>query len=131
MSQTPPPPPGSSPPSGYDAGPVEPMGISEERLWSLVCHLSYFVLGIITPLIIMLTVGTRSPYVRHHAVEALNFHITMYLAAVVAGFLILAVIGIILLPLVLIVGGVFAVIASVSSYQGRLYRYPFSVRLIS
>jgi len=26
---------------------------------------------------------------------------------------------------------VFAVIASVSSYQGRLYRYPFSVRLIS
>ena len=28
-------------------------------------------------------------------------------------------------------GGVFAVIASVSSYQGRLYRYPFSVRLIS
>lgn len=130
MSQTPPPQ-GSWPPPEYGQGPAQPMTVSEERLWSILCHLSYFVLGVITPLIVMLTLGTRSKFVRHHAVEALNFQITTFLVAIVAGFLILAVIGIILLPLVLAVGGVATVIAAVLSYRGQLYRYPLSLRLVS
>lgn len=130
MSETPPPQ-GSWPPPGSGQSPVQPLSASDEKLWSLLGHLSYFVLGIIAPLIIMLTLGTRSAYVRHHAVEALNFHITVFLAALVAGFLILAVIGIVLLPVVLVVGAVFAVIAGVSAYKGSLYRYPLSLRLVS
>jgi uncharacterized Tic20 family protein len=107
------------------------MRADEERLWSLLCHLSYFVLGIIAPLIVMLTLGTRSPYIRHHAVEALNFHITVWIAAIVSGILILLLIGIILLPLVLLVGAIISIIAAVQSYQGLLYRYPLTIRLIT
>ena len=77
MSQTPPPGYG---PQGY----VQPLSADEERLWGLLCHLSYFVLGIIAPLIIMLTLGNRSQYVRYHAVEALNFHITVWIAGLVS-----------------------------------------------
>jgi uncharacterized Tic20 family protein len=124
MSETPPP--GYGPP-GYQP----PLRADEERLWALLCHLSYFVLGIVAPLIIMLTLGTRSPYVRHHAVEALNFHITAWLAAVVSGLLILAVVGIVLLPLVLVTGTVFAIVAAIQAYQGQLYRYPLTLRLVS
>jgi uncharacterized Tic20 family protein len=125
MSQTPPPgypPPGPQP---------QPLSADEERLWSMLSHLSYFVLGIIAPLIIMLTLGTRSPYVRHHAVEALNFHITMWIASIIAGLSLIVLIGLVLLPAVLIVGAVFAIIAGVQSYQGVLYRYPLSIRLVT
>ena len=127
MSQTPPPgypPPG---PQGYG----QPVSADEERLWGLLSHLSYFALGIIAPLIIMLTIGSRSGYVRHHAVEALNFHITVWIASFVAGLTILLVIGIFLLPAVLIAAAVFTVIAAVRAYQGVPYRYPLSIRLIS
>jgi len=123
------PPPGYPPPSPRDY--QQPLSADEERLWSMLSHLSYFVLGIIAPLIIMLTLGTRSPYVRHHAVEALNFHITIWIAGLVAGLSILLVIGIILLPTVLVVGAVFAIIGAVRSYQGVLYRYPLSIRLVT
>jgi len=124
MSQTPPPGYG---PQGY----AQPLREDEERLWSLLCHLSYFALGIIAPIIIMLTLGNRSQYVRYHAVEALNFHITLWLAGIVCGLLILLLIGIILLPLLLLVGAIFAIIAAVQSYQGQYYRYPLTLRLIS
>jgi uncharacterized Tic20 family protein len=124
MSQ---PPPIYPPPQGY----APPLSADEERLWSLLSHLSYFVLGIIAPLVIMLTLGTRSQYVRHHAVEALNFHITMWIAGFVAGFSILLLIGIVLLPVVLVAGAVFAIVAAVQSYQGQLYRYPLTIRFIS
>ena len=124
MSQTPPPGYG---PHGY----AQPLREDEERLWSLLCHLSYFALGIIAPIIIMLTLGNRSQYVRYHAVEALNFHITLWLAGIVCGLLILLLIGIILLPLLLLVGAIFAIIAAVQSYQGQYYRYPLTLRLIS
>jgi uncharacterized protein len=125
MSETPPPGYG---PQGYAQQPLRP---DEERLWSLLCHLSYFVLGIIAPLVVMLTLGTRSQYVRHHAVEALNFHITIWIAAIASGILILLIIGLVLLPLVLLIGLIFAIIASIQAYQGQLYRYPLTLRLIS
>jgi uncharacterized protein len=137
MSQTPPPgtppppPEGQTPPQGYPPQQPQPLTPDEERLWSVLSHLSFFVLGIIVPLIVMLTLGTRSAYVRHHAVEALNFHITVWIASVIAGLAIIVIIGLVLLPAVLVVGAVFAIIAAVQSYQGVLYRYPLTLRLVS
>jgi uncharacterized protein len=136
MSQTPPP--GYGPPPGYDPqqpppqpGYVQPLRADEERLWALLSHLSFFALGIIAPLIIMLTLGNRSQYVRYHSVEALNFHITMWIAGLVSGLLILLLIGIILLPLVLLFGAIFSIVAGVQAYQGQYYRYPLTIRIIS
>jgi len=136
MSQTPPP--DYGPPPGYgpqqpppQPGYVQPLRADEERLWSLLSHLSFFALGIIAPLIIMLTLGNRSQYVRYHSVEALNFHITMWIAGLVSGLLILLLIGIVLLPLVLLFGAIFSIIAGVQAYQGQYYRYPLTIRIIS
>jgi len=129
-----PPPPPPPPAYGYgapppQAGPGGPGG-ENDVLWSVLSHVSYFVLGIIFPLIVMLTIGNNRPYVRHHSVEALNFHITIFIASVVSGLLILVLVGIILLPIVLIYGAVMAIIAAIKSSQGELYRYPLSIRLV-
>src|SRR5205814_5908669 len=107
MSQTPAP--GYPPPQGY----AQPLRQDEERMWSLLCHLSYFVFGLIAPLIIMLTLGNRSQYVRYHAVEALNFHITAWIAGLASALLIFVLIGIVLLPIVLVVCAIFAIIAAI------------------
>jgi uncharacterized Tic20 family protein len=124
MSETPPP---GYPPQGY----AQPLRADEERLWGMLCHLSYFALGIIAPIIIMLTLGNRSQYVRYHAVEALNFHITIWIAGLVSALLILLLIGIVLLPVVLLLGAIFSIIGAVQAYQGQYYRYPLALRLIS
>jgi uncharacterized Tic20 family protein len=128
MSQTPPP---GYPPPGPHGYPPQPLTADEERLWSMLSHLSYFVLGILAPLVIMLTLGTRSQFVRHQAVEALNFHITAWIAVIVAGLSVFVVIGFLLLPAVIVTGAVFAIIAAIQSYQGVPYRYPLSIRLVT
>ena len=97
----------------------------------MLSHLSFFIFGIIAPLIVMLTLGTRSAFVRQQAVEALNFHITVWIVGIVAGLSIFLIVGIILLPAVLITAAVFAIIAAIQSYQGVAYRYPISIRLIT
>jgi len=125
MSQTPPPGYG---PQGYEQPPLR---ADEERLWGMLCHLSYFVFGIIAPLVIMLTLGNRSQYVRYHAVEALNFHITMWIVGLVCGLAILILIGLVLLPLALLFGAIFSIIGGIQAYQGQYFRYPLSLRLIS
>lgn len=115
------------PPPGWAP---QPMSQSDERLWSLLSHLSYFVLGIIAPLIIMLTKGKESAYVRHHSVEALNFHITVAIALIVSSILMIVVIGFFTFVAAYIVGIVFTIMASIAANRGEMYRYPINIRFV-
>ena len=69
-------------PSGYGLppydpnAPVQPSG-SNDTLWAVLSHLSFFVLALIFPLIVMLTAGQTSHFVKRHSTEALNFHISL------------------------------------------------------
>ena len=87
-------------------------------------------LSFIGPLVIMLTQGTRSQFVRANAVEALNFQITTYIAAIISFFLVFVIIGIILLPIIGILWLVFTILGSVAANRGELYRYPYNIRLV-
>jgi hypothetical protein len=106
------------------------MTTSDERTWAMLSHLSFFVLGIIGPIIIMLTKGKESAFVRDQAVEALNFHITALIAVFVSIILIFVVIGIFTLIAVYIGAIVLAIMAAIASYRGERYRYPVNIRLV-
>ena len=58
---------------------------SNDRLWSVLCHLSYFfgfaLLSFLFPMIVYLVMRTDSPFVTHHAKEALNFHLSILVYA--------------------------------------------------
>jgi uncharacterized protein len=108
----------------------------------MLAHLSgliaaFFFLGFVGPLIIMLIQGDKSAFVRRHAVEALNFQITLLLlsvAAVLAVVLTLGIGAIIIAPLALIVAIValiLIIVAMVRANNGEDYRYPLSLRLVS
>ena len=129
MSTTPPPPP-PPPASPPPAGGHQPMSDSDARLWAMLAHLSGIVIAIIGPLIIMLVFGPRNAFVKNQSVEALNWQITIFIAAVISGILTIVIIGAILLPIVIIVGIVFMIIGGLKAHQGIEYRYPFAIRLV-
>lgn len=120
-------PPGYGAPGyGYHTG----VPTSDDRTWAMLSHLSYFVFGIIGPIIIMVTKGKESPFVRDQAVEALNFHITLLIAYAASFILIFVVVGIFTFIAVIIGGTVLAIMASIAGYRGQRYRYPVTLRLV-
>ena len=146
--QNPPPPPGPGPyqqpyQQPYPQGPGfggpsagSSMSPSDERLWGLFAHLSWIVGSIVAiaplgPLVIFLVFKDRSPFVRRHAVEALNFWITVYIALAISLALMFVLIGFVTFPVVAIAALVFSIIAAVAANRGENYRYPMTLRLIS
>jgi uncharacterized Tic20 family protein len=96
---------------------------NDERTMAMLAHLSYFVLGIIGPLIIML-VKKDSPFVQDQAKEALNFQLAVLIVAMVS---IITCIG----PFIVAIGAiVYAIIAGLEANKGVAYRYPYTIRLV-
>ena len=136
-----PPPPGEPPPSpSFDD---EPSGLPsrEERQWAMFAHLAALLGGLVTsqflglgcilgPLIIWLVKKDSMPFVDDQGKEALNFNITVAIAALVCGVLMFVLIGFVLLPLLGIAWLVFVILAAIKANEGVRYRYPFTLRLI-
>ena len=98
-SVIPPPPSDPTPPPPAVGGPS-----AEERQWAMFAHLSalvglVFPLGsIIGPLVIWLIKKDTMPFVNDQGKEALNFNITVAIAAMVCWTLVFILIGFLLLP---------------------------------
>lgn len=112
-----------------------PVASSSERTWGWVSHAGCFVgawiaMAFLVPLVIMLTKGKESPFVRRHAVESLNFQINAAVYTVVFALLIFVVIGLILLPLYGLFYVIFVIRGSVVASRGEDFRYPLTVRLV-
>ncbi len=86
--------------------------------------------GFLVPLIIMLTKGRESDFVRRASVESLNFWITGLLASIVAFILIFVLVGIFLFFIVAVVWLVMPIYAGIKANDGVDYRYPFNIRFI-
>ena len=127
MSTTPPPPPPMTPPP---AAGQPPMSDSDARMWAMFAHLSGIIISIIGPLIIMLVFGPRNAFVKNQSTEALNFQITLAIAVVISFLLTFILIGLILLPIVLVVGLIFMILGGVKAYGGEEYRYPINIRMV-
>ncbi|MET9342592.1 MULTISPECIES: DUF1707 and DUF4870 domain-containing protein [unclassified Nonomuraea] len=101
---------------------------SNERLGGAAAHLLALPgLIVIGPLIMLLTGGKTSPYIRQHAVEALNFHLTLLGATLLLPF---TIVGIVLLPVIWVAAFVLAIVGGVSSLAENDFRYPLTVRLV-
>jgi uncharacterized Tic20 family protein len=86
--------------------------------------------GILLPLIVYLVRKDESPTLGSNAKEALNFHISVYLYALICIPLMLVIIGI---PLVMVVGigaVVLSIVAALRTANGNDYRYPLTIRFV-
>lgn len=108
----------------------------DARTWGMLAHLAALVqlIGIPTivgPLVVWLIKKNEMPFVDDQGKEALNFHITVWIAALVlTPTICLAGIGILLLMALGLAALVFAVIAAMKANEGIAYRYPFTLRLV-
>ena len=124
-----PPPPSEPPMAGAPS--------AEERQWAMFAHLSALVgviipLGsIIGPLVIWLIKKDTMPFVNDQGKEALNFNITVAIAAIVGWILCFILIGFLLLAVLAIGWLVFVIIATIKANEGTTYRYPFTLRLVN
>ena len=110
---------------------------SNIRSWCVLCHAAALAgiflhaFGhILGPLIVWLLKRTESPEIDAHGKESLNFQLSMLIYNVLAGILILFVIGIPLLVLLYIANTVLVIIASIRAGNGELYRYPMTIRFM-
>ena len=128
----------SVPSSDVTAPPPAPSGVpsNEEKQWALFAHLSALVGyiipfgSIIGPLIIWQVKKNEMPFVDDQGKEALNFQITMAIAALICIVLMLVLIGLLLIWIVGAVDLIFIVVAAISANNGQAYRYPFNLRLV-
>ena len=85
---------------------------------------------ILGPLIIWLAKRNDSPEIDAHGKESLNFQLSMLIYNIVAGLLCLVLIGFVLLVILPFLNLVLVIVASIQASEGKLYRYPLTIRLI-
>jgi len=105
---------------------------SSDKLWIVLCHLSALLgVGIVLPLIVYLvTKSDEGSEIPAHARESLNFHLSLSLYAIISALLLVVVIGGFLLGFLGLFGLVCAVIAAINAADGRLWRYPLTIRFL-
>ena len=125
-TQTPPPPPTTS------------TTASDTRTWCVLCHAAAlagffvpWVFHILGPLIVWLAKRTDSPEIDAHGKESINFQISMLIYSAVSGILCLVLIGFVLLAVLYLMNLVFVIVASIQAGEGKLYRYPLTIRFLS
>jgi len=135
---------------------------SNERQWAAMAHVAALVLALLTSWfagfagmlgagVVFLLKRDDSPFVAAHAREAINFNLSMFIYAVVAiaigialgAFTVLtlgigllltapaALVLVALMGLVAVVWLVCSIIAAVKAWNGEAYRYPLTLRLLS
>jgi uncharacterized Tic20 family protein len=97
---------------------------------------AWFALGVIGPLVVLVLKGNESAFVRRHAVESLNFQISLLIYLTVAGIVVIFTLGLALLVIVP-VGAMAALLALIAIVRGTLaghrgeeFRYPLSLRFV-
>lgn len=111
--------------------------VQEEKTWGMLAHLSSLS-GLIIPfgsllgpLVVWLVKKDTMPFVADQGKEALNFNITVTIAAIVSAVLTLVLIGFLLLAVVVVGWLVLTILATIEANKGVAYRYPFTLRLIN
>jgi hypothetical protein len=110
---------------------------NDERTFSMLCHLSalsglIIPFGhIIVPLVIWLLKKDEFPEVYRQGKAALNFQLSLTIYSIIAGILVIILVGFVLLGAIFLFGLIMTIVASVKSSNGERFEYPLSINLIN
>ena len=117
--------------------PLSAPAVTNVRTWTAFVHASsllgvflHFPGHVIPPLIIWLAKREDSPEIDAHGKEALNFQISMLIYNAVAAVFCLVLVGFVFLAILWVLNAIFVIIAAIQASDGKLYRYPMSIRFI-
>jgi uncharacterized Tic20 family protein len=103
---------------------------SDDKTMAILSHILTLVVGFIAPLIIYLVKKDSSPFATAHAKESLNFQITLFIAFIISIFLWVIIIGFFITWLLGIAALVLVIVATIRASEGKLYKYPFSIKFV-
>lgn len=114
---------------------IAPAVTTESKNWAALTHASaltmfFGVPPVLGPLLVWL-VKRDDPFVDDQGKEALNFNISFLLYGIVSAVLVVALVGLILLPVVFVTWLALVIVASLRAANGDRYRYPFTLRFIA
>lgn len=107
--------------------------LQKRKLLSVLCHGAIFfsstLVSVAIPIVILST--TEDAIVKQNAKESLNFHINIYIYALICIPLLMVLVGIPLLILLGIISWIVPIIAIIRLLEepNLVYRYPFIFRL--
>jgi hypothetical protein len=97
----------------------------DEKTWGMIAHVSAIVATFLGPLITLAVKGNESKWVKAHAIESLNFSITLFIGYMVCLALVFVVVGFCLLFPLALAALILHIVAGVKAFQGGSYRYRF------
>jgi len=101
-------------------------------MWSLLAHIGGIFFFFVAPLIVYLIYKDRDPFVRRHAVQALNFQIIVAIALMISSILTgVFFVFFFLWPAVLICNVVFSIMAAMAANKGEEYTYPIVPQMVT
>ena len=103
---------------------------SDEKTMSLLAHAGGIFFGFLPALIIYLTKGNESAYVKEESREALNFQITLAIAYAVSTVLMIVLIGFLTALATWVVSVILMIMAAIAVNKGESYKYPINIRLV-
>lgn len=114
---------------------IAPAMTTESKNWAALSHASALVMflgvpSVLGPLLVWL-VKRDDPFVDDQGKEALNFNISFLIYGIVSAVLVVALVGLILLPVVFVTWLALVIVASLRAANGERYRYPFTLRFIA
>lgn len=111
--------------------------VSNVRPWAAFIHASallgvfiHFPGHLIPPLIVWLMKRDESPELDAHGKEAVNFQITMLIYNAIAAVFCLILIGFVFLAFLWVLNTVLCIIAAIQASDGKMFRYPMTIRFI-
>lgn len=113
-----------------------PLMTPEERQMGMFLHLAQlanvviFPLGIILPIVLWQTQKDKMPSLDPHGKEVVNWMISETIYMVVSIILIFFLVGIILLPVVALIGIIFPIIGGIKANNGELWSYPLAIKFL-
>jgi uncharacterized protein len=103
---------------------------SDERTLAILSHVLTIFVGFIAPLVIYLIKNRESQFVSDHAKESLNFQITVTIGYFIGVLTLILLVGFLILIVLGLVHVILVIVATIRASEGKLYRYPFCIRLI-
>jgi uncharacterized Tic20 family protein len=111
--------------------PADPIPSQDEKNLALVMHvLSLLGFSLIGPLIIWLIKKDESPFIDKQGRELLNFQLSVLIYAVICIPLCFVLIGIPMLFAIGIVSLILTIIGLVRATEGKIYRFPLTIRML-
>jgi hypothetical protein len=112
------------------SGSPQPLSPNDEKLYATLTHIGGIFFSVIPALIVFLVFKDRGPFIRAHSVTALNFQLTMLIAAAIGSVLTIILVGFLILGAVSIAILVFSIIAAVAANNGQYYTYPLTIPFV-